>query len=98
MLCAEIPSAGGGTSSQHARRYSALPRTTRAAGLRTINSLDEDHTDSTWGTAKIRRAIIRQGRRTPCTGPCRLLTSPRRCIEGMAADASKTYGNDLLGG
>jgi taurine dioxygenase len=99
----EIPSAGGGTSVANMRAaYNALPEDERArlATLRTINSLDEDHTDTRQeDREKFGVPIIHPMVRTHPVHGSRAVyfhVTKAMCIEGMAADASKAYMNDLL--
>ncbi len=99
----EIPPAGGGTSVANMRAaYEALTVDERARleTLRTVNSLDEDHTDT--------RAEDREQYGKPIVHPM-VRTHPvhgsravyfhitkAMCIEGMTPEASKAYMQDLL--
>ena len=99
----EIPSAGGGTSVANMRAaYDALPEAERARldTLRTANSLDEDHTDTrAEDREKFGKPIVHPMVRThPVHGSRAVYFHITKAmhIEGMPADASKAYMNDLL--
>lgn len=99
----EIPSAGGGTSVANMRAaYDALPEAERArlATLSTVNSLDEDHTDTrTEDREKFGKPIVHPMVRTHPIHATRAVyfhITKAMCIEGMSPEASKTYMNDLL--
>jgi taurine dioxygenase len=99
----EIPSAGGGTSVANMRAaYAALPEEEqrRLDGLSTVNSLDENKTDTlAEDREKYGKPIVHPMVRThPVHGSRAVyfhVTKAMR-IEGMTPDASKAYMNDLL--
>ncbi len=99
----EIPSAGGGTSVANMRAaYQALPEQERArlATLRTVNSLDEHHTDTrTEDREKFGKPVVHPMVRThPLHGSRAVYfhVTKTMYIEGMTPEASKAYMNDLL--
>ncbi|MEJ0020539.1 MAG: TauD/TfdA family dioxygenase [Acetobacteraceae bacterium] len=99
----EIPTAGGGTSVANMRAaYDALPGEERArlATLSTVNSLDEDHTDTREeDREKYGVPIVHPMVRTHPVHGSRAVyfhVTKALCIEGMTPDASKAYMNDLL--
>src|SRR3954469_16853873 len=98
----EIPSAGGGTSVANMRAaYAALPETERRRldGLRTVNSLDTDHTDTRpEDFEKFGKPIVHPMVRThPVHGSRAVyfhITKAHR-IEGMSPQESRAYMEDL---
>lgn len=99
----EIPSAGGGTSVANMRAaYQELPEQERArlATLRTVNSLDEHHTDTrTEDREKFGKPVVHPMVRThPLHGSRAVYfhVTKTMYIEGMTPEASKAYMNDLL--
>ncbi len=99
----EIPSAGGGTSVANMRAaYAALPAKERARleTLRTVNSLDDNHTDTrAEDREKYGRPIMHPMVRTHPVHGTRAVyfhVTKAMCIEGMTPEASKAYMNDLL--
>lgn len=99
----EIPSAGGGTSVANMRAaYDALPDGEREqlGTMRTVNSLDEDHTDTrAEDREKYSRPIVHPMVRThPIHGSRAVFfhITKAMCIEGMTPEASKAYMQDLL--
>jgi alpha-ketoglutarate-dependent taurine dioxygenase len=99
----EIPSAGGGTSVANMRAaYQALAADERARldTLRTINGLDEDHTDTrAEDREKYGKPIVHPMVRTHPVHGSRAVyfhVTKAMYIEGMTAEASKAYMQDLL--
>ena len=99
----EIPSAGGGTSVANMRAaYDALPEDERGRieSLRTVNSLDNNITDTRpEDRERFGKPIVHPMVRThPVHGSKAVYfhISKAMCIEGMSPDASKTYMGDLL--
>lgn len=99
----EIPSAGGGTSVANMRAaYAALPEDERGRldTLRTVNSLDEHHTDTREeDREKYGRPIVHPMVRTHPVDGSRAVyfhVTKAMYIEGMTPEASKGYMNDLL--
>src|SRR5689334_14076663 len=99
----EIPSAGGGTSVANMRAaYAALPEDERRRldGLRTVNSLDTNHTDTRpEDIEKYGKPIVHPMVRThPLHGSRAVyfhITKARR-IEGMTPEDSRAYMEDLI--
>lgn len=99
----EIPSSGGGTSVANMRAaYDALPgeECGRLDTLRTVNSLDSDHTDTRdEDREKYGKPIVHPMVRTHPVHGSRAVyfhVTKTMFIEGMTPEASKTYMNDLL--
>lgn len=99
----EIPSAGGGTSVANMRAaYAALTQAEqrRLDGYRTVNSLDENHTDTRdEDREKYGRPILHPMVRTHPVHRSRAVyfhVTKAMCIEGLSPEASKAYMNDLL--
>jgi taurine dioxygenase len=99
----EIPSAGGGTSVANMRAaYQALPaqERTRLETLRTVNSLDDDHSDTLpEDREKYGKPIVHPMVRTHPVHGSRAVyfhITKAQCIEGMTPEASKEYLKDLL--
>jgi taurine dioxygenase len=99
----EIPPAGGGTSVANMRAaYQALGVDERARleTLRTVNSLDEDHTDTrSEDREKYGKPIVHPMVRTHPVHGSRAIyfhITKAMCIEGMTPEASKAYMQDLL--
>ena len=99
----EIPSAGGGTSVANMRAaYAALPTAERARldTLRTVNSLDDTHTDTrTEDMEKYGKPIVHPMVRThPVHGSRAVYFHVTKTvnIEGMSPQQSRTYLEDLL--
>lgn len=99
----EIPPSGGGTSVANMRAaYQALPEEERRRldALRTVNSLDADHTDTRpedW--EKYGKPIVHPMVRTHPVHGSRAVyfhISKAMCIDGMSPEASKAYMADLL--
>lgn len=99
----EIPPAGGGTSVANMRAaYQALAVDERArlATLRTVNSLDDDHTDTRpEDREQYGKPIVHPMVRTHPVHGSRAVyfhITKAMCIEGMTPEASKVYMQDLL--
>jgi taurine dioxygenase len=99
----EIPSAGGGTSVANMRAaYAALPAAERARldTLRTVNSLDDTHTDTRADDQeKYGKPIVHPMVRThPVHGSRAVYFHVTKTvnIEGMSPHDSRGYLNDLL--
>lgn len=99
----EIPPAGGGTSVANMRaayQVLAADEQARLATLRTVNSLDEDHTDTlAEDREKYGKPIMHPMVRTHPVHGSRAVyfhITKALCIEGMTPEASKAYMQDLL--
>lgn len=99
----EIPSAGGATSVANMRlAYDALPEAERRRleTLRSVNTLDEHHTDTRpEDRAKYGAPVIHPMVRThPLHGSKAVFFHITKvaCIEGMTPEASKAYMADLI--
>jgi taurine dioxygenase len=99
----EIPSAGGGTSVANMRAaYAALPAEERARldTLRTVNTLDDTHTDTrAEDVEKYGKPIVHPMVRThPVHGSRAVYFHVTKTvnIEGMSPQDSRAYLNDLL--
>jgi taurine dioxygenase len=100
----EIPSAGGGTSVANMRAaYAALPEDERRRldGLRTVNSLDTDHTDTRpEDIEKYNQPVMHPMVRTHPVHGSRAIyfhISKAQRIEGMTPEDSRAYMADLIG-
>ncbi|HVC62732.1 MAG TPA: TauD/TfdA family dioxygenase [Acetobacteraceae bacterium] len=99
----EVPSAGGGTSVANMRAaYAALAddERRRLDMLCTVNSLDENHTDTRMeDREKFGKPIVHPMVRTHPVHGSRAVyfhVTKAMCIDGMTPEASKSYMNDLL--